>query len=217
MDVGIISQAATPQPATDLYSKQSNAVIEQLRAIVSPADIKTVNFSVNPNYQYPKDGGTPVILGYTANNTVRIEIDDLSMIRKAVEVATKARASNVNRLNFMLRDEANARAEALGRASTQARAGAEALAASLKMKLGRVLRLGVHARRAGSCQYSRQLSLTFELVQQAGSRGSARARPRSRSPEGMLRKGTPAYTRTCRRFRRRAVLPLFLPCRRRTR
>src|SRR5215469_3414814 len=56
MDVGVISQGATSQAATELNARQSNGVIAQLRAIVPPANIRTVNFSVNPNYQYPKDG-----------------------------------------------------------------------------------------------------------------------------------------------------------------
>jgi uncharacterized protein YggE len=141
MDIGVITQGTTSQAASDLNAKQSSAVIEQLRTFVAPANIKTINFSVNPNYQFPKEGGTPVVRGYTANNTVRIEIDDLSLLRKVIDAATKSGASNVNRLTFMLRDEAGARAEALSKAATQARAAAEALATSLKLKLGQVLRL----------------------------------------------------------------------------
>jgi hypothetical protein len=141
LDIGVISQGASSQSAADLNAKQSSAVIEQLRGIVAAANITTVNFSVNPNYEYPKNGGPPVTRGYTANNTVRIAIDDMSLLRKAIDAATKSGASNVNRLNFMLRDEASVRAEALGKAAVQARAGAEALAASLKLRLGRVLRV----------------------------------------------------------------------------
>jgi hypothetical protein len=141
LDIGVISQGASSQSATDSNAKQSSGVIEQLRAVVPAANITTINFSVNPNYEYPKNGGPPVTRGYTANNTVRIAIDDMSLLRKAIDVATKSGASNVNRLNFMLRDEGAARAEALGKAAVQARAGAEALAASLKLRLGRVLRL----------------------------------------------------------------------------
>ena len=141
MDIGVVTQAPNSQAATDQNAKKSNAVIEALRAVVPAANIKTVNFSVNPNYQYPKDGGPPTILGYTVNNTVRLEIDDLSLIRKVIDAATMAGASNVNRLNFLLRDEGRARAEALAKAAMQAQAGAQALAAALKLKLGRVLRL----------------------------------------------------------------------------
>src|SRR5689334_11233509 len=81
MDVGVISQGATSQAAAEANAKQSNAVSEQLRKLVPAANIKTVNFSVNPNYQYPKDGSPPTITGYTANNTVRLELDDLKALR----------------------------------------------------------------------------------------------------------------------------------------
>ena len=141
MDIGVITQGATSKAATDANAKKSSAVVAQLRALVPAANIKTINFSVNPNYRFPNAGGPPVVLGYTANNTVRIELDDLSIIRKVIDTATKAGASNVNRLNFMLRDEDKVRAEALGRAAIQAQAAAEALATSLKLKVGRVLRL----------------------------------------------------------------------------
>jgi uncharacterized protein YggE len=141
MDIGIISQGPTSQAATDLNAKQSNTVVDRLHTVVASANIKTVNFSVNPNYEYPKDGGAPKVLGYTANNTVRLEIDDLSLIKKVIEIATKSGASNVNRLNFLLRDDAPARAEALGKAATVAKTGAGALATSLKLKLGRILRV----------------------------------------------------------------------------
>ncbi len=120
LDIGVISHGETSQSAANTNAKQSGAVIEQLRAIVPRANITTVNFSVNPNYEYPKYGGPPVTRGYTANNTVRITIDDMTALGKAIDVATRSGASNVNRLNFLLRDEAAVRAEALGKAAVQA-------------------------------------------------------------------------------------------------
>jgi uncharacterized protein YggE len=141
LDVGVISQGATSQAAADLDARQSKAVIDSLRQALPSANVRTVNFSVNPNYQYPKDGSPPTILGYTANNTVRLQLDDLNLLPAVIEAATKAGASNVNRLNFALRDESKARAEALGKAADQARAGAAALAEKLHVRLGRLLRI----------------------------------------------------------------------------
>src|SRR5262249_42356375 len=83
----------------------------------------------------------PSIRSYTANNTVRLALDDLTKLHQLVDAATKAGASNVNRLNFMLRDEGKARAEALGKAADQARSAAAALADRLHVKLGRLLRV----------------------------------------------------------------------------
>ncbi len=141
LDIGIITQDPTAKGASDLNAKQSNGVVDQLRALVPPNNIKTVNFSVNPNYHYPQGGGTPTILGYTANNTVRVQIDDLSKLHKLIDIATKSGANNVNRLNFMLKDEFKARAMALAQAAEQAKAGAEALAVAMNEKLGPVLRV----------------------------------------------------------------------------
>jgi len=141
LDIGIISQAPSAKAVTDLNAKQSSAVIDQLRSVLSAANIKTVNFSVNPNYRFPKDGGTPETIGYAATNTIRVNVDTISMLPRVIEIATKAGASNVNRLEFELRDEAKVRARALAQAASQAHASAEALASSLKLRLGRVLRV----------------------------------------------------------------------------
>lgn len=141
IDIGVITQGSTAQAASDANSKQANAVIEQLKSAAPTATIKTVNFSVNPNYRYPKDGGTPTILGYTANNTVRMDLNDIALVRKVIEAATKSGANNVNRLNFTLKDEKPFRARALSDAAGQARSGAEALAKSLQLRLGRVLQV----------------------------------------------------------------------------
>jgi hypothetical protein len=141
LDVGVITQGATSEAAAELNAEQSKAVIDTLHQVLPAGKIETVNFSVNPNYQYPKNGSPPTILGYTANNTVRLQLDDLDLLRKLIQAATKAGASNVNRVNFGLRDESKARAEALGRAADQARAGAVALAERLHVKLGRLLRV----------------------------------------------------------------------------
>jgi uncharacterized protein YggE len=139
MDVGVISQAATSQAAAEANAKQSNGVMEQLRKIVPAANIKTVNFSVNPNYRYPTEGAPPTIVGYTANNTVRLELDDLKLLHRVIDAATRSGANNVNRVTFALRDESAARAQALTQAVDQANAAAQALAGRMKVKLGPVL------------------------------------------------------------------------------
>lgn len=141
MDVGVVTQAATAKAASDQNASQADAVVQHLRELLPSAVIESVNFSVNPNYRYPKNGGAPEILGYSADTTVRIVLDDISMLRKAIDVATKSGASNINRLDFTLHDEKPVRARALADAASQAQAGADALAASLKLKLGRLLRV----------------------------------------------------------------------------
>jgi hypothetical protein len=140
VDAGVITSAATSQAAAELNARQSKALLDGLRQALPAANIHSVNISVIPRFQYPKSG-PPAIEGYTANNTVRIELDDLSLLPKLIDAATRAGASTVNRLSFGLRDENGARAEALAKAADQAHAAAAALADRLHVKLGRVLQV----------------------------------------------------------------------------
>lgn len=142
MDIGVVTQGSTTEAASTQNTQRVTAVVESLRTIVPAANIKTINLSINPNFRYPKQGA-PTIEGYTANNTVRVTVEDLAMLRKVIDTATKAGATSVNRLNFTLRAESEreVRARALGQAATQAQSSAEALANSLKLKLGRILRV----------------------------------------------------------------------------
>ena len=137
-DIAIVTQAATAKAAADQNATQSGALVKQLTTTFPSAVINTINYSVNPNYRYPQNG-TPEISGYTANNTVRILLTDLSQVQTVMDIAIKSGANSINRLQFSLQNENAARAKALGEAATQAKAGAEALATSLKLKLTRLL------------------------------------------------------------------------------
>lgn len=140
-DLGVVTQAGNAKAATDQNAAQTNALVQQLRTLLPRSDIKTVNFSVNPTYRYPKEGAPATITGYTANNTVRLLLNDISMLEQVIEVAMKSGATSINRLTFSLRDEKAVRARALANAAGQAESGAEALASSLKLRLGPLLRV----------------------------------------------------------------------------
>jgi uncharacterized protein YggE len=137
-DIGVVTQAATAKAAADQNATQSDTLVKQLTTTFPAAVINTVNYSVNPNYRYPENSA-PTISGYTANNTVRILLNDISRVQAVMDIAIKAGANSINRLQFSLQNENVARAKALGEAASQAKAGAEALASSLKLKLTRLL------------------------------------------------------------------------------
>ena len=138
-DIGVVTPATTAKAATDQNKRQSDALIHELNAAFPSATINGVNFSVNPNYQYPKEG-PPTIAGYTASNTVRLLLlDDISRLQTVVDIAVKSGATSINRLTFTVRNEDSARAQALGAAARQAQAGAEALATSLQLRIVRLL------------------------------------------------------------------------------
>jgi uncharacterized protein YggE len=141
LDVGVLTQAQTSQAAADQNATKVKQLVTILQRLVAPGDIKSVNLSVNPNYRYGKDGGAGVVTGYTASNTVRVAIRDLFQLRKVIEAATQGGASSINRLTFDLKDEKAARGRALAEAADQAQSGAQALAASLKLRIGKLIRI----------------------------------------------------------------------------
>ena len=142
IDIGVVTQAATAQAAGAQNAAQTQAVLDRLHSVLgSKADIRTISYSLNPNYQYPHDGGKPTIDGYNASNTVEIISDDLAGIGKVVDAATAGGANQIERLQFLLKDEKPARAEALRKAAQEARSNAEAMAGALGLRLGRVLSL----------------------------------------------------------------------------
>lgn len=142
INVGVVTQAATAQVAAAQNAQKQDAIISQLRKTLgSNADIKTISYSLSPNYRYPPQGGQPTITGYTASNTVQVRTTNLDQVGKIIDLASDSGANNIQALRFTLKDETVARAQALREASVKARSKAEAIASALGLKIQRILRV----------------------------------------------------------------------------
>jgi len=140
IDVGVTSRAAQSQDAAAQNARQVDAVLTAVRkAAGSTAVLKTISYSLNPNYQFHPNGGEPTIEGYTALNVVQVTLDELGKIGAVIDAATQAGANHVQGIQFTLRDQDAVRAEALREAALRARGEAEVLAAALGLKVLRVL------------------------------------------------------------------------------
>lgn len=140
IDVGVGTQADTSQSAVTQNAQKLEATLARLRQLLgNNADIKTISYSVSPNYRYPKEGGEPTISGYTATNIVRVTLDDLTKVGSVIDTAAQAGSNRIQNLRFILKDESAAQAQALREAAIQARTKAQALASALDLKIVRVL------------------------------------------------------------------------------
>jgi uncharacterized protein YggE len=140
IDIGVLSQAQTAQAAAAQNAKQVDAVLAALRkALGQSADIRTISYSVNPEYRYPREGGKPQITGYAASNIVQVKTTDLAAVGKVVDLAMQSGANTIHRLHFTLKDEQAARNQALKEAAEKARSEADAIAAALGVKIVRLL------------------------------------------------------------------------------
>jgi uncharacterized protein YggE len=138
VSVGVTTQAATAQEAGDTNATQTNAVLAALRSLIgNNGTIRTLGYSLSPIYRN-NTGGVSTIVGYTANNTVAATIANISMAGRLIDAAIQAGATNVQGLQFSLKDSNPARAQALREATLEAKRNAEAIAGGLGLRLGNV-------------------------------------------------------------------------------
>ena len=140
IDIGVMTESQDPQTAASQNAQKSDRVIQQMRTQLGQnLEIKTIGYSLNPKYDYPKEGGEPKITGYTAVNTLQVQTDELAQAGKIIDAATKAGANQINSLQFILKDEVEVQKEALRVAALKARGKADGLANALGVKIVRVL------------------------------------------------------------------------------
>jgi uncharacterized protein len=139
IEVGVTTQAKRAPDATAENAKRVEAVLAAVKKVLGDeGEIQTAGYNLSPNQEWPKEGGSPKIVGYTASNVVRARTTDLDKVGPVIDAALEAGANQVQGLNFSLRDEAKARDRALALAAKRAKAKAEALADALGVKLGAV-------------------------------------------------------------------------------
>ena len=135
ISVSVTTAAPTAIEAGNLNASQTSAVISALRAVLNSSDsLKTVSYSLNPNYS---NAGN--LTGYTATNTIQVTTADLASTGKLIDTATQSGATRVQSLSFGLKDSQPLRAQALKLASAQAQTQVAAIAAGLNVKLGNVI------------------------------------------------------------------------------
>lgn len=142
LNIGVVTQAPSAQAAAAQNATQLQATLDKLHAALGTAgEIRTSGYSLTPNYQYPRDGGQPTINGYTASNTVEVTTSDLAGLGKLIDAVVSGGGNRIQGLQFTVKNEAPARAEALAEAVREARGNAEAMAAAMGKQLGKVLLL----------------------------------------------------------------------------
>jgi uncharacterized protein len=140
IEIGVVTEAkAAPQASKENAAKLAK-VIAEVKKLLGPGDeIKTIGYSLSPNYRYPKEGGKPELTGYTATNIVRVRTGALQGVGSLIDTATQSGANKIQRLVFTLKDEDAAKREALRNATAKAKSKAEDVARALGLKIARVL------------------------------------------------------------------------------
>src|ERR1035437_4978397 len=139
LDVGVVTNGATAQDASQQNASLTNTVQAALSKVLGSAGtLQTVSYYLTPLYSNTPNQPSAII-GYTASNTTRVTTTDLSQIGVLIDAANQAGANNVGNLSFGLQNPEPLVEQALTQATKQATAHAAAIAAGLGGKLGAVL------------------------------------------------------------------------------
>ena len=148
--LGITTNGGTAREALAANSDRMRRLIAALRAAgVAERDIKTQNVSIGPNYD-----GEPGPDGFSANNTVSVQIREIDRAGAVLEAASKAGANNVYGPSLTRENREALESQALERAVENARKRAEALARAADVRLGRVTAIVEAVDRGGYELYS---------------------------------------------------------------
>lgn len=141
--LGVVAQAPTARAVQDQVNRAANAVLEAIRKVgIAAEDVQTSGLSLSPLYSQVHQGNenqAPKITGYQANNTVTVRVGDLAKVGPVIDAGLGAGANSLEGVDFGLRNDEAARAEALADAARTARAKAETLAKALGVRLGEIL------------------------------------------------------------------------------
>lgn len=140
LEVGVVTQAGSAEAASAENARRTEAAMTAVRRVLgSMGRVRTVGFSVRPEYRYPKEGGTPTIAGYTASNVIEVVTGNLAYVGRLVDAATASGANTIQRLEFTLENEQPVKIQALREAAVKAKQKAEAAADAIGLRIVRVL------------------------------------------------------------------------------
>jgi uncharacterized protein len=140
--IGFIAYGPDSDTAYANGSRISNAIIKSLTSVGIPSDaIESENQNVSPVQEYQVDKPTPAEKAQrkfqvTQSWTVRTPAADAA---KTLDLAVKAGANQSGQIDWSLKDENAAQAEAASKALQRARTVADEMAKGLNVRLGALL------------------------------------------------------------------------------
>jgi uncharacterized protein len=138
--LGVNKSNQTVETAQKEVNEIINKITQDLKNLgVDEKDIKTSNYSVNPEYDYTEGRQTP--RGYSVAANIEVELDSVEKANSAIDAATRAGATQVGGLQFVLDDEKKKELESKARkeAIAKAREKAESIAKDAGIRLGRIV------------------------------------------------------------------------------
>ena len=136
--LGAEAQAPTAAEAQSQVNAIMQRALQQIRAVgIEERRIQTTGLQLFPVYERQRSGDetAPRVVAYRASNTVQVEVENLPLVGRVIDAGMTAGANRIESIDFDLRDDQAAQAQALQRAVAEARAKAVVLASAADVRL----------------------------------------------------------------------------------
>ena len=154
VSLGVTAQGSTVAEAQNKANQTADKIISAVKKLgITDKDIKTTNYSVNPDYgqgggiqpliypPVPINNGNQAITGYTVTQNLEIKVKPIEKANKVVDAGTSNGANLVGGVNYTFSDELQKSLENQARvqAVNNAKDKAQSLANAAGVHLGRVI------------------------------------------------------------------------------
>jgi uncharacterized protein YggE len=140
VNAGVTTSAATAAAALSANTARMKQVFAALEKMGVPQkNIQTMNFSVSPQYSNPQNNEGARLTGYQVTNQVRLRLNDVAGLGRALDALVTAGANHMNGIDFAIQDPAPLLAKARADAIADARLRAETYARAAGVTLGPIL------------------------------------------------------------------------------
>lgn len=163
VNISIETTAKDAKEAAAQNSAVMNRIQKEILALAITRDnIKTSSFNLYPLYNR-KDNGTQEITGYSVSNQITVTVDNVNLVGTVIDTAIKAGASNVNSVEFGLKDPQSYKDKVLRQAINDARNKADIIAKALGKNIVNVVSVNsnnsyIEARTYNSLMYAKASS-----------------------------------------------------------
>jgi uncharacterized protein YggE len=138
LTISVVTQSGQALTAQQENAQKSKAVADAVKAKAAAAEIKTSDYTLQPQYDY-RDNKLPKIVAYNARNSVIVTMTDLQGVGAVIDAASQAGANSIDGISFTLKQTSPARGQALAEATQQAMNKANSIAQALGGKVSRVV------------------------------------------------------------------------------
>ena len=173
INFGVKSEAKTVSEAMEENIQKMNNIISFIKNEgVEEKDLKTVNFRIQPLYEYIKDGvdyylypeGKRTLVGYEVSQSLETKIRNMDKIGSVIQGATDEGANQVGSLSFTIDDEEGLKKQAREEAIEKAKEKAKELASQLGVRLVKI----VNFSESGTSPYYPVVYDSLEMAKGAG-------------------------------------------------